>query len=79
MVTATEARDLVIRLLAEIAPDADASTLEGGDDLQESLDLDSMDLMGLVTAVSEQTGRDIPDRDAARLRTLDDWSAYLAA
>lgn len=77
--TATEARSLVIRLIGEIAPDVDAATVDGGADLQEELDLDSMDLMNLVTAVSEETGREIPDRDAGRLRTLDDWSAYLAA
>lgn len=76
--TADEARTLVIRLLAEIAPDADAAALGPDDDLQESLDLDSMDLMGLVTAASEEIGRDIPDRDASRLRTLGDWGAYLA-
>lgn len=75
--TADDARALVARLLSDIAPDTDPSTLAGDDELHSTLDLDSMDVMNLVTAVSEETGRDIPDRDAAQLRTMDDWAAYL--
>jgi acyl carrier protein len=76
--TAGETRTLIARLLADIAPDADVAALAPADDLQEALDLDSMDRMALVVAVSEQIGRDIPDREAGRLRALDDWCAYLA-
>lgn len=77
--TAAEARDLVVRLLGEIAPDVDAAAVPADADLQEALDLDSMDLVGLVAAASEETGADIPDRDARRLRTLGDWTAYLSS
>ncbi len=77
--TPSEATALVVRLLGEIAPDTDPSSLAGDADLQRSLDLDSMDIVNLVAALSEETGREIPDRDARALRTLDRWSAYLAA
>jgi acyl carrier protein len=76
--TLDETRTLIDRLLADIAPDADVATLEPADDLQEALDLDSMDRMALVVAISEEIGRDIPDRDAGRLHALADWAAYLA-
>ena len=77
--TADETRTLIGGLLADIAPDADVTLAAPEDDLQEALDLDSMDRMALVVAVSEQIGRDIPDRDAGRLHSLADWSAYLAS
>lgn len=77
--TPDQTRALIGRLLADIAPDADVDDVAATDDLQETLDLDSMDRMALVVAVSEEIGRDIPDRDAGRLHSLDDWSAYLAA
>ena len=76
--TRDDARTLVIDLLGEVAPDADLAALDDDADLQESLDLDSMDLMTLVTAASEATGRDIPDQDARRLRTLGAWADELA-
>jgi hypothetical protein len=77
--TAAQARALVTGLIADIAPDAAVGALSGGEDIAGILDLDSMDRANLVTAVSEAIGTDIPDRDAATLRTLDAWTAYLAA
>ena len=75
--TDAEARDLLLSVLAEIAPEADGTTLDGSVELAEQLDIDSMDFLTLVTAVSERTGIDIPERDYPKLRTLDDAVAYL--
>jgi acyl carrier protein len=75
--TADAARTLVLRCLAEIAPDADLDALAPDADLRETLDLDSMDMFNLVAAMAEQGGVDIPDRDVGRLTTLDATVAYL--
>ena len=77
--TETEARTLVLARLAEIAPDAELDTLAGDAVLREELDLDSMDALTLLEDLSAAVGADIPDRDAARLLTLDHLAAYLAA
>ena len=77
--TREEARALVLRLLGDVAPDADLAALDGQADLREALDLDSIDVVSLVTAASEATGRDIPDQDVRRLRTLDAWADELAS
>jgi acyl carrier protein len=45
--------------------------------LREQLDLDSMDLLNLLVAIGERTRVEIPEVDAARLRTLDQLVAYL--
>lgn len=77
--TETEARDLFLAALAEIAPEAEGADLAGDRDLTEQLDLDSMDMLNVVTLVAERSGREIPERDYPRLRTLDDAVAYLTA
>ena len=75
--TDSEAREVLLSALAEIAPEADGTTLASDVELAEQLDIDSMDFLNLVTAVSERTGIDIPERDYPKLRTLDDAVAYL--
>ena len=77
--TPDDARTLVLRLLGDIAPDADLDALGPDDDIPSTLDLDSMDRLNLVEAASAELGRDIPDQDARRLLTLDAWVDYVAA
>lgn len=74
-----DARDLVLRCLADIAPDADLDALEPDADFRATLDLDSMDVFNLVAALSEASDVDIPDRDVGLLDTLDAAVGYLVA
>jgi acyl carrier protein len=69
----------VISALAQIAPEVDATTIDPHADLLDEYDLDSMDLLTLVTILSEDLGVDVPERDYAVLRTLDGAAAYLQA
>ena len=75
--TATDARDLMIRCLGEIAPDGDVASIPGDADFRTALDLDSMDILDLVEALSAESGAEIPDRDVIKLTTLDGAVAYL--
>ena len=75
--TGTEAKDLIFEVLRDIAPEADPTTVAGGNDLREALDLDSMDFMNFVVALHERTGLDIPEADYPKLRTIDGAVAYL--
>jgi acyl carrier protein len=77
-VNATEARALLARLLGRIAPEADLDALDPDAPVQEALDLDSMDFLNLVTAVEEETGREVPERDYPTISTLAAFTAYLA-
>lgn len=79
MSTTAELRTTVLAILAEIAPEADLAALPDDADLREELDLDSMDVQSLVVRIYEATGIDVPERDYAKLDTLDACVMYLAA
>jgi acyl carrier protein len=51
-----EIRALAADVLAGIAPEADLSTVGDDEDLREALDLDSMDFLNFVIALSEARG-----------------------
>ena len=77
--TDAEIRELVVRTLTRIAPEAAGQPLAPAVSLRDQLDLDSMDALNFVIGLQETLGVDIPETDYARLATLDDIVAYLAA
>jgi acyl carrier protein len=72
-----EASAAVVAALARIAPEADLDEVDAGGDLRSEIDLDSMDFLGLVEALAESTGVDIPEDDYREVRSLDGLVAYL--
>lgn len=76
--TEAEVRDLVGEVLADIAPDADLSTVSEEEDLREALDLDSMDFLNFVIALHERSGVEIPEADYPKLFTMKGILAYFA-
>lgn len=76
---ATSAHDLVVRTVLDIAPDVDIDDIAPDVPLQEQLDFDSMDFLSLVTALSEATGVDVPERDYARLATFEGCIEFVRA
>lgn len=70
-------RQLAAEILAGIAPEADLGTVDDSEDLREALDLDSMDFLNFVIALSEKSGVKIPEADMAKVRTLRGLIAYL--
>lgn len=77
--TESEIRALAAESLAGIAPEADLATVGDSEDLREALDLDSMDFLNFVIALSQKTGRKIPEADTSKLFTMQGLVAYLAA
>jgi acyl carrier protein len=71
------ANQIIVDVLSAIAPEIDASTVDGSSDLQFEFDLDSMDFLNLVEGVAAATGREIPERDYAAVTTLDRFVDYL--
>jgi len=73
-------KDLTAALIDElgrIAPETDASRLDPNAELREELDIDSMDFLNLVTALSERLKIDIPETDYSKLATLSHAVDYL--
>jgi acyl carrier protein len=76
----TEALDtLVRRAITEVAPELapELDDLDPDVDLWRELELDSMDHLSVMTRLSEATGRDIPERDYPKLRSLQEICDYL--
>ncbi len=74
-----ELRETVLRVLGEIAPEADPTTLKPDVSFRDQLDIDSMDFLNFAIALHEELGVEIPEADYPKLATLDGCVEYLAA
>jgi acyl carrier protein len=77
--TPDEIRALLARLLHGVAPEIDLGEIDRAAPLQEAAELDSMDFLNLVTALYDETGIDVPERDYPLIATIDGFVAYVAA
>ncbi len=75
--TDDDALALLARLLRRIAPEVEPSELVPGALLQEAFELDSMDFLNLVTALHDETGVDVPERDYPELATVGGFVGYV--
>lgn len=76
--TYEDARTLVIEELEAIAPDVAPITVGDDEDVRDALDLDSMDIFNLITALHQRLAVEIPDADAAHFVTIGGAARWLA-
>jgi acyl carrier protein len=76
--TPDEIKATLLRVLGEIAPEADPATIKMDIDLRDQLDIDSMDFLNFVIGINEELHVDIPESDYPRLVTLDGFVDYLS-
>lgn len=69
----------LLAAISEIAPETDLATIDAARSLRQQVDLDSADWLNFLVAVHERIGVDIPDAEAARLRTLQQLVDYCVA
>jgi acyl carrier protein len=69
--TREEIKRVVLRLLGEIAPEADLNHLRPDLNFRDQLDIDSMDFLNFVIALDEELHLSIPESDYAKLASLD--------
>lgn len=74
-----ELRATVIDTLLAIAPEVEPAELRDDKPLRSQVDLDSMDWLNFLIALHEKLSVDIPEADYAKLVSLRDLLAYLAA
>jgi acyl carrier protein len=77
--TREEIRDAVLRALAGIAPEADLARLDADAPIRDQLDVDSIDFMRFLIAVTEQLHVEIPESEYPRVATVNGCVAYLAS
>lgn len=75
----TEARDLVLSALADVAPEIETESLDPDTSLRNGADLDSMDFLAYVAAVADAIEADIPEDDYDHMDTVNGAVAYLVA
>jgi acyl carrier protein len=75
--TATDIRDEIIDILAEIVPDEDLSHLDDDKPLREQIELDSMDFLDIVMELRKRYRIQIPEDDYLHLATLSGTVKYL--
>ena len=77
MKTTAEIETAVFDALLSVAPEADPKALDRKRPIREQLDIDSMDFLNFIIAVHRTLGVDVPERDYAKLATLETAIAYL--
>lgn len=73
----TEIRAIFLAELNHVAPDIDPASVKDDDHLQHDLELDSMDILNLVTALHERLGVSIPEVAYSEIATPGKATRYL--
>ncbi len=76
--TAEEVRQVVLDIIADIAPDEDLGGLKDEVSLREQIDLDSMDFLDIVMELRKRHKVEVPQEDYPKLATLESCVAYLS-
>jgi len=75
---ADDIRDVILDILAGIAPDEDLSALKDDVLLREQLELDSMDFLDIVMELRKRYRVQIPEDDFIHLGTMNSTVEYLS-
>ncbi|MBZ5525330.1 MAG: acyl carrier protein [Acidobacteriia bacterium] len=75
--TTQEISKEVLRILGNIAPEADLSGVRPDVPFRDQFDLDSMDMLNFVIALHKQFQIEIPEADYPRLSSLEGCAEYL--
>ena len=75
--TEDQVKQIVIDIIAEIAPDEDTSNIKPEINLREQMDLDSMDFLDIVMELRKQHNIEVPEADYPQLASLATCAAYL--
>ena len=76
--TNEELKEIIFRILKEIAPESDPGELLPDENIREALDIDSYGFLQLLISISEQTGVEIPEADYVQVFTLGGMLGYLS-
>jgi acyl carrier protein len=76
--TREEIKSVVLRILGEIAPEADLAHIKPDVSFRDQLDVDSMDFLNFAIGVHKEMGVEIPEADYPKLTTLDGCVQYLS-
>lgn len=67
------------KILGDIAPDLDVSTVGPDEDLRNDIGLDSMDFLNFIIAAHKQLGVEVPEADYGKVTSFGKFSRYIEA
>ncbi len=71
-------KQVVLDIIANVAPDADLTEVKPDVRLRDQLDLDSMDFLDIVMELRKRYKVEVPKDEYPRLESLDSCAEYLA-
>lgn len=75
--TEAEVKEVVLGIIADIAPDEDVSNVDPEVRLRDQLDLDSMDFLDIVMELRKRHKIEVPEADYMELASLGSCVRYL--
>lgn len=75
--TKDETKQVVLEIIADIAPDEDISNLKSDVRLRDQMQLDSMDFLDIVMELRKRHNIEVPEADYIQLASLDSCADYL--
>ena len=75
--TTDEVKQIVIDIIADVAPDEDVTGINAEESLRDQLDLDSMDFLDIVMELRKRHKVEVPSEDYPQLATLASCVSYL--
>ena len=75
--TKDETKQVVLEIIADIAPDEDTSNIKSDVRLRDQLQLDSMDFLDIVMELRKRHNIEVPEADYPQLASLDSCAEYL--
>jgi acyl carrier protein len=75
--TKDDIKQVVLDIIADIAPDEDLATVKPEVRLRDQLSLDSMDFLDIVMELRKRHGIEVPEADYVQLASLDSCAEYL--
>lgn len=76
--TRDEIKAVLITLLSEVAPEADAADLDESISFRDQLDIDSMDFLNLMIAIDKAFGIAVTEADYPKLASLKGCIDYIS-
>lgn len=75
--TKEQTKQVVLDIIADIAPDEDISNIKPEVRLRDQLQLDSMDFLDIVMELRKRHNIEVPEADYPQLASLDSCAEYL--
>ena len=72
-----EIKDIILGIIAAVAPDADLSDVKGEIRLRDQFEMDSMDFLDIVMELRKRYKIEVPKEEYLQLESLDSCVAYL--